>query len=386
MSADSHNDESTWLSAPLEELEAAPSSHHRTVSIDNERNAEKQEQEQPGEGAAPLEPLPEAPKPSPHVAEPSGVDAEVAALRGVDEELSLQLFLAEQQSSEQQALRNSIRARIDELHDEATNYRRRHDEARSTSQSMRQEMKEWNGASDLYFDWLARMNAADEARNKISTLQSEVDAGPANILKAKHRAHDALSQLRRHLNRYIMSSVCTQLGNFGAAELRSSSTAMLEMNIPSLIDGAAKREKSLQEACNDADYRAEESIRLESSHKTIAEQCLTEAVDLDTTKNEQLQKIEEAFREERAGLLRVKARLEAEAKEIEFHVKRGTNARGTTKMTSADIRLHDKVASQQDELKLQLQSFESLRNEKLQLEREAEEKNDSLNHGKIKSD
>jgi hypothetical protein len=359
MSAGSENDDSTWLTAPLEGEMVPPS--HRVPS-------DQMEAEHIAQTSA--EEAPQGPKP-PDVLF-CGVDAEIAALRGVDEELSLQLFLAEQQNSEQQALRNSIAARIHELRKETDDCRRRQEETRSTTLSMRQEMKEWNGASEVYFEWLARMNAADEARNKVSALQTEIDAVPSNILKAKHRAHDALSQLRRYLNRYIMSSACTQLGDFGAAEMRCSANMMLEVNIPSLIDGATKRERDLQEACNDADYRAEESIRLESSHKTIAEQCLTEAVDLDTIKNEQFQKLEEAFREEKAALIRVKSRLEAEAKEIEYHVKRGTNARGTTKMTSADIRLHDRVASQQDELKLQLQSFESLRNEKLQLEREAE--------------
>jgi hypothetical protein len=301
-----------------------------------------------------------------------GIDEELTALRTMDQELSHQLEQAERQLSDQQAFRLSLQQRIQELHGEADDFTSRHESLCSSLGAMRREMKEWNDASAVYYDWLVVKNHLDDAEEKVKTLQDRIRDAPANVINDRHRTHDALAQIKRFLNQYIVSAVCTQLGNFGASEQRFTSSSMQDAVIPELTELAGRRERFLHEVCNDADYRAEESIRLESSHKTIAEQCLTEAVDLEATKNDQLQKIEDAFQGERSTLLRIKARLEAEAKEIEFHMKRGTLAKGSTKMTSADVRLHEKFTAQQDELKQQLQSFEALRNEKLQLEREAE--------------
>lgn len=303
---------------------------------------------------------------------PHGIDGELAALRAMDQELSQQLVAAEQQLVEQGGLRRSITARIEELHDEVKEFTRQQNEARASMSAMRQEMKDWNEASAVYYDWLQSQNTLDDVLRREKALQDQVQNAPASVLKGRHRAHDALALMKRFIQQHVMPAVWTQLGSCGAAELRCTSRTVLETSIPMLLDNAAKREKLLHEFCSEADYRAEESMRLESTHKTIAEQCLTESVDVCDTKNDQLQKIENAFQEEKMALLRIKARLEAEAKEVEFHMKRGTLAKGSTKMTSADIRLHDKVTSQQDDLKLQLQSFEALRSEKLQLEREAE--------------
>lgn len=302
----------------------------------------------------------------------AGIDSEVASLRHMCDELTHQLEDVDQQILERQQLTRSMASRVTSVHEEADLWRRRSSDIRTCTANMRNDIADWDAAGVLYQEVASITSRLNRAQHQITEMQQLIDAVPQNVHRSRQRAHAAINDVNQFLSKYILSLTFSALSAYGGAEQRLSSAHISEVVVPQLADLTTSREKRMYELCSDVDYRTEESLRLESSVKTITEQCLTDSIDVETSKHQEFVKIQAAFDEERQALLRAKSRLESEMQEIEFHAKRGTFAKGSTKMTSTDILLHDKVTAQQDEMKVMLSSFDALRNEKLQLEREAE--------------
>lgn len=303
------------------------------------------------------------------------IDEELAALRHLDEELARQLNLHNEQEAERAALLEACVRRTESLNAERADVKRRAALIQKNVASMEAEVKEWSQAeaecSAACSTLQALQSQVMERLEAETNMQNQISAAPSVDAVEKKRIAAGLQDVLNFLSNYLLSITFTRLSERGGLEYLSGD-AETEKSVKGLLDFMELRERNLHEVCGECDYRNEESLRLESSLKTQVEQSLMDVVDLQSTKQAQLEAIAHAFSEERHALMRIKTRLETEAKEIEFHLKRGTMGKRETKMTSAELKLQDKVSGQQDEVRKLLESFEQMRNEKAQLEREAE--------------
>lgn len=311
------------------------------------------------------------------------MSGEVEALHAIDDELTHQIETMDQELQSSQDVFDSFLRKRESLESEAEELTRRAEENRRRVHMMRHEMQSTSETEVVHSEWVAKKNILDEVLKREKHLKRQVHIElPSRMTQEARVTAEALAEILKFIDVYVSPVTQRHATLRSSAETRIDPLHLIQQTIPAMIEFSEQRERVLHQLCCDVDYRNAESNRLETSTGILSHQKEGETVDAMEQKERQLRRITDGMNEERNALLRVKARLETEAKEVEYHIKRGTMSRRSTKLSGEEGRLYDVVSAQTEQNKKLLQQFEALRSEKMQLEREAEQSLQRLLRGR----